>query len=50
MWACKSLDVIIWGNKGSLFLCFTMRELGEADCEKGRVSSHIRLTCNLIDI
>ena len=23
------------GNKGTLFLCFTMRELGEDDCEEG---------------
>ena len=40
----------LWGNKGSLFLCFTIRELGEDDCEKGGVLSHLRLTCNLIDI
>ena len=45
----RSPDVIVWGNKGSLFPCFTKRELGEDICEKGRVLSHIRPTCNLID-
>ena len=50
MWACMSPYVIVWGNKGSLFPCFTMRELGEDGCEKGRALSHIRPTCYLIDI
>ena len=26
VWVCKSLDVVVWGNKGSLFPCFTLRE------------------------
>ena len=39
-----------WGNKGSLFPCFTMREKGEDDCEKEEALSHIRPTCNLINI
>ena len=34
----------------NLFLCFIMRELGEDDCEKGGVLSHLRPTCNIIDI
>ena len=38
------------GDKGSLFPCFTMRELIEDGCGKGGVLSHIRPTCNLIDI
>ena len=38
------------GNKGSLFPCFTMRELGEEDSEKGGALSHIRPMCNLINI
>ena len=38
------------GNKGTLFLCFTMRELGEDGCEKGGTLSHLRPTCNLIVI
>ena len=38
------------GNKASLFLCFSMRELGEDTSEKGGALSHLRLTCNLIDI
>ena len=37
-------------NKGSLFLCFSMRLLGEDDCEKGGGLSHLRSTCNIIDI
>ena len=45
-----SPNVVVWGNKGSLFSCFTMRELGEEDCKKGAALSHIRPTCNLIDI
>ena len=40
-----SPDVIVWGNKGNVFLCFTMRELCEKGSEKGRVLSYIRLTC-----
>ena len=48
--ACKGPDIVVWGNKGSLFPCFTMRELGEDDCEKGGALSHIRSTHNLIDI
>ena len=50
MWACRSLDVVVWGNKRSLFPCFTMKELGEDSCEKGGALSHIGPTCNLIDI
>ena len=50
MWACRSPDVVVWGNKMNLFLCFTMRELGEDDYEKGGVLSHLRPTCNIIDI
>ena len=38
------------GNKRSLFPCFTMKELGEDGCEKGRALSHIRPTSNLIYI
>ena len=30
------------GNKGSLFLCFSMRLLGEYDCEKGGALSYLR--------
>ena len=50
MWACRSLDVIVLGNKGSLFPCFTRRKLGEDDCEKGGALYHIRPMCNLINI
>ena len=35
VWACRSLDVVVWGNKENLFPCFTMRELGEDNYEKG---------------
>ena len=28
VWACTSLDVGVWENKGRLFPCSTMRELG----------------------
>ena len=38
------------GNKERLFPCFTMRDLGEDDCEKGGALSYIRPTYNLIDI
>ena len=31
---CSSLDVVVWGNKESLFPCFTIRELGEDGYEK----------------
>ena len=41
---------MLYGKKGSLFMCFTMRELGEDDSEKGGALSHLRPTCNLIDI
>ena len=50
MCGCRSIDVDMLGNKGSLFPCFTMRELGEDDYEKGEALSYIRPTCNLIDI
>ena len=40
----------LWGNKVSLFLYFTIRKLGEDNCEKGGVVSHLRPTYNLIDI
>ena len=50
MWAYRGPDVVVWRNKGSLFPCFTMRELGEDGCKKGEALSHIRSTCNLIDI
>ena len=38
------------GNKGTLFLCFTVIELGEDGSEKGGALSHLRPTCNQIDI
>ena len=38
------------GNKGSLFLCFSMSYLGEDDFENRGALSHLRPTCNLIDI
>ena len=41
MWVCRSPDVDVWGSKGSLFPCFTIRELGEDDCKKnGSLVSH----------
>ena len=40
----------LWGNKGSLFLYFTIRKLGEDSYEKGGVMFHLRPTYNLIDI
>ena len=40
----------LWGNKKSLFICFTIRKLGEDDRKKGGVLSHLRPTHNLIDI
>ena len=49
MWAYRGLDVVVWGNKWSLFPCFTMIELGDDECEKMGALSHIRPTCNLID-
>ena len=49
-WGVTSSNVIVWGNKMSLFPCFTIRELGEDSCEKGVALSHIRPTYNLIDI
>ena len=45
-----SQNVGVRGNKGSLFPCFTLRELREEGYEKGRALSHIRPICNLIDI
>ena len=47
---CERVEGFIWGNKGNLFSCLTMRELGEDSCEKMGVLSHIRSTCKLIDI
>ena len=35
VWACRGPDVVVWGNKKSLFPCFTMRELGKEYYEKG---------------
>ena len=46
--ACRSQDVVVLGKERSLFLCFTMRELGEDNCEKGGTLSHLIPTCNLI--
>ena len=39
-----------WGNKGSLFSCFTVGELGEEGWVKGRALSQISPMFNLIDI
>ena len=36
--------------RGAYFHVFTTRELGEEGCEKGGVLSHVRPTCNLINI
>ena len=43
-------DAVIRGNKGSLFPCLTMGELGEDGREKGGALSHLRPMCNLINI
>ena len=40
----------LWGNKGILFLYFTTGKLGEDDFEKEGALSHLKPTCNLIDI
>ena len=43
-------DAVVRGNKGSLFPCFNMGELGEDGCEIGGALSHLRPICNLINI